>query len=213
MTRQAKEDPPALNRKYGLAIKQLVSTALPVAVQFTILAVALTYILGGAGFLPDGAIATQLMIWSIPIGWTNSLTQYVLIALDLQRRITRAFILAVSFNIIANLIFIPQYGYRAAALITIASEAILLVPFGLLLQGALGPIPWLKLVWRPIVAAGMMIAFMAAGWAAHPLIGLTLGLVTYPTVLLALRPFNDDELARLRPLLPGRLRRLRLIPG
>jgi O-antigen/teichoic acid export membrane protein len=213
MSRQAHEDRPALIRNYGLAIKLLVSTALPVAVLFTFLAEALTYLLGGAAFLPDGAIATQLMIWSIPIGWMNSLTQYVLIALDLQRRITRAFILAVSFNIVANLIFIPQYGYRAAAIITILSEAILLLPFGLLLRGALGPIPWLEFVWRPLAATGMMLALMAAGWAVHPVIGLVLGIVTYPAVLLALRPFNDDELARLRPLLPGRLRRLRVITG
>jgi O-antigen/teichoic acid export membrane protein len=117
----------------------------------------------------------------------------------------------VSFNIIANLIFIPQYGYRAAAIITIFSEAILLIPFGLLLRGALGSVPWLEFVWRPLVATGMMLALTAAGWAAHPVIGLLLGIVTYPAVLLALRPFNDDELARLLPLLPGRLRRLRVI--
>jgi O-antigen/teichoic acid export membrane protein len=208
MSRQAREDRAALKRTYALGIKLLVATALPIAVLFTFLAESLTWILGGAQYLPDGAIATQIIIWSIPIGWMNSLTQYVLIALDLQRRITGAFIVAVSFNIIANLIFVPQYGYRAAALITIASEAILLVPFGLLLQRALGSIPWLELVWRPLVATGMMLALMVTGWAAHPVIGLVLGLVTYPAVLLALRPFNEDEMARLRPLLPGRFKRL-----
>ena len=206
MSRQAKEDPAALKRNYGLAIKLLVSTALPVAVLFTFLAVALTYVLGGAEFLPDGAIATQLMIWSIPIGWMNSLTQYVLIALDLQRRITRAFILAVSFNIIANLIFIPQYGYRAAAIVTILSEAILLVPFALLLQGTLGKIPWLELIWRPVVAAGAMVAVLLVGWPMQPMLALVIALLVYPAVLLALRPFNEEELVRLRPLLPRRLR-------
>ena len=204
MSRQAREDRAALKRTYALGIKLLVSTALPIAVLFTFLAEALTVVLGGAAFLPDGAIATQLMMWSIPIGWMNSLTQYVLIALDLQRRITWAFIAAVSFNIVANLIFVPQYGYRAAALITIASEAILLVPFGLLLRGALGTINWPELVWRPLVATGMMLAFTAAGWAAHPVIGVVLGMLAYPVVLLALRPFDEAEIARLRPLLPGK---------
>jgi len=133
MSRQAHEDRAALKRMYTLAIKLLVSVALPTAVIFTFAAEFLAGVLGGAQYLPDGAIATQLMIWSIPIGWMNSLTQYVLIALDLQKRITTAFVLGVGFKLIANLILIPQYGYRAAALTTIASEAVLLVPFALLL--------------------------------------------------------------------------------
>ena len=89
MSRQAQEDRESLKRTYVLAIKLLLSLALPVAVLFTFLAYFLTNLLGGAQYLPDGAIATQIMIWSIPFGWINSLTQYVLIALDLQRRIMR----------------------------------------------------------------------------------------------------------------------------
>src|SRR4029079_3121711 len=68
MSRQAHEDRPALKRNYALAIKLLGTVALPLAVIFTFLAYVLTGILGGSEYLPDGAIATQLMIWSIPIG-------------------------------------------------------------------------------------------------------------------------------------------------
>lgn len=208
MSRQAREDRDALKRNYGLAIKLLVSTALPVAVIFTFLAYTLTGVLGGSEFLPDGAIATQLMIWSIPVGWINSLTQYVLIALDLQRRITRAFIFAVSFNIVSNLILIPAYGYRAAALTTIASEMSLLIPFALLLHGALGRINWFGLLWKPIVSTLVMVAILLVGWPIQPFIALTVAILAYLTILMFLRPLNADELERLTPLLPGRLRRL-----
>jgi O-antigen/teichoic acid export membrane protein len=207
MSRQAHEDRPALKRNYMLAIKLLVSVALPLAVLFTFLAYTLTGILGGSEFLPDGAIATQLMIWSIPIGWINSLTQYVLIALNLQRRITWAFIVAVSFNIIANLIFIPEYGYRAAAIITIFSEAMLLVPFGLLLSGAFGRLPWVGMLWRPLAAAAAMVVVLLVGWPIQPFIALVVGTAAYIIVLFALRPLSDEEWARLSPLIPGRMRR------
>jgi O-antigen/teichoic acid export membrane protein len=149
MSRLAQQDKAALKRTYMLAVKLLFMTALPLAVIFTFLAYVLTTLLGGAEYLPDGAIATQLMIWSIPIGWINSLTQYVLIALDIQRRITRAFIIAVTFNIVTNLLLIPTFGYRAAALTTIASELMLLVPFALLLHSAMGRVNWLEIIWRP----------------------------------------------------------------
>ena len=208
MSRQAHDDRAGLRRSYILAIKLLVSVALPLAVAFTFMAYALAGLLGGAQYLPDGAIATQLMIWSIPIGWMNSLTQYVLIALDLQRRITRAFIVAVTFNIVTNLIFIPQYGYRAAALTTIASEAVLLVPFGLLLHGALGRLPWFSMVWRQATAAAAMFAVLAFAWELQPLLALIVASLVYGSVLWLLRPLDADEIARLLPLLPARLRRV-----
>jgi O-antigen/teichoic acid export membrane protein len=208
MSKQAHEDRAAFKRTYILAVKLLVMMALPVAVLFTFLAYFLTGILGGSQYLPDGAIATQLMIWSIPIGWINSLTQYVLIALDLQQHITRAFVIAVTFNIAANLIFIPQYGYQAAALTTIASELILLIPFGLLLRGALGHINWLGTLWRPVTASGVMLGLTLLIWDFQAGVAVVTGSAAYGLVLLALRPFSEDELNRLQPLLPGRLRRI-----
>jgi O-antigen/teichoic acid export membrane protein len=211
MSRQAHEDRDALRRTYMLAIKLLMILALPVAVLFTFLAYFLTGILGGAQYLPDGAIATQIMIWSIPFGWINSLTQYVLIALDLQRRVMRAFVLAVSFNVISNLLLVPTYGYQAAALTTIASEFVLLVPFVTLLHSALGPLNWWQMIWRPAAAAGSMLVVMGLIWPLEPVIALGCGVGVYPAVLLALRPLTREEGERLRPLLPGHLHR-RLLP-
>jgi O-antigen/teichoic acid export membrane protein len=206
MSRQAREDRPALKRNYGLAVKLLVSAALPAAIAFTFMAYTLTQLLGGAEFLPDGAIATQLMIWSIPIGWINSLTQYVLIALDLQRRITRAFVIAVSFNIITNLIFIPAYGYRAAALTTIASEAVLLILWGWMLTSAIGSVAWPRILWKPVAATGAMLGVLLLGWPIQSFLALVIGVLVYGGVLLALRPFEADEWATLAPILPGRIR-------
>ncbi|MBZ0299550.1 MAG: flippase, partial [Anaerolineae bacterium] len=208
MSRQAHEDRDALKRTYTLAIKLLLLIALPVAVVFTFLAYFLTGILGGSQYLPDGAIATQVMIWSIPFGWINSLTQYVLVALDLQRRITRAFAIAVTFNIVSNLIFIPQYGYQAAALTTIASEFMLLLPFVRLLHQALGRLNWLAMIGRPAAAAGVMFGAMWLGWSLHPAVGLVAGAFAYLAALLVLRPLSAAEIERLRPLLPGRIRNL-----
>lgn len=212
MSRQAQEQVdegrPALRRTYTLAIKLLVSVALPLAVLFTFMAETLTWVLGGSEFLPDGAIALQLMIWSIPFGWINSLTQYALIAVNLQRRITQAFIIAVTFNITANLIFIPQYGYRAAAITTIFSEIVLLLGFGWLLQGALGRLNWLDMVWRPCAAAAVMLVVLIAGWSAQPALAVMIACLIYPVVLLALRPLSTIELGMVAPILPGRMRRI-----
>jgi len=212
MSRQAQENRDALRRTYFLGIKILVGIALPMAVGFTFLAETLTFILGGTQYLPDGAIALQIMIWSIPVGWMNSLTQYVLIAVDLQRYITRAFFAAVLFNIVVNLIFIPQFSLVAAALTTIASETVLLIGFGVLMQRALGKINWWNLVWRQCAATITMIAMTLI---LVPIFGAIIALVAssvvYLVVLLGLRPLEAEELEWLLPMLPGRLRELRLV--
>jgi O-antigen/teichoic acid export membrane protein len=214
MARQSREDREALRRTYCFGIKLLFTLAMPTAVIFTFLAEPLTTLMGGQQYLPEGAVALVLMIWSIPIGWMNSLTQYALIALDMQTQITRAFFAAVLFNIVTNMLFIPQYGFVAAALTTIASELVLFIPWGLMMQRGLGArLPWMGLLWKPAAAAGVMtLAALAAPGGLLP--GLIIGCAAYGVSLLALHPLDSNEQRLLGRMLPARLmpwaRRLRL---
>ena len=210
LSRYARRDRKLLSASYFLSIKLLLALALPLAVWMTLAARTLTAILGGAQYLPDGALALQLMVWSIPIGWVNSLTQYALIAVDKQRRVTIAFLIATSFNIIVNLIFVPRYGFQAAALSTIASEAALLIPFLWVLRREM---PGLNLatagemLWRPTLAgAGMLLAALALMAAGLSALALLLAPPVYIMFWWRLRPLNAAERRRLRPLVPMRFR-------
>ncbi len=197
ISRQAREDRKALRATYHLSIKLLVLVALPMAVAMTLLARLFVRILGGSAFLPHSAIALQLMIWSIPFGWINSVTNYLLIALDRQRKLTRAFAIGLAFNIAANLIFIPAYGYRAAAVITIFSELVEGAAFYYYVRRYLGPVPWAGLLWRPAVAALVMGAtVMVLGGAP----ALPVAFLVYPLVALALGVLGPRERAALAPL-------------
>ncbi len=206
MARQAHEDKTALRRNYIFGFKSLYMVALPLAIVTTFIAPTLIGILGGAEFLPEGGIALQIMIWSILIGWMNSLTQYVLIALDRQRLITGSFIVAVGFNILANLIFLPQYSYRAAATITIFSELALLVGFYRLIQGDLGNLNYLQILWRPTIAGGVMLGGMVLFSTFGLMLAVIFGVILYPIVLLFLNPLTSEEAARLGRVLPARIR-------
>ncbi len=172
MSRQAVEDRPALMRSTRVGIRLLVLMALPLAVMTTFIAPTLVLVLGGPEYLPHAGLALQIMIWSIPFGWINSITNYILIALGQQSKLTRAFIVGLSFNIIANLILIPRYSYVAAALITILSELVEGFVFVVYLERALGSIRWLGLLWKLFVSAGLMFGAMFVTWSIQPLIGL-----------------------------------------
>lgn len=209
MSRQAQENREAFIKTYGLGLKLLFALSIPLAVVFTVLAEFLTQFMGGAQYLPDGAIAIQVMIWSIPFGWMNSLTQYALIALDLQKRITVAFAVAVTFNIVSNMIFIPSFSFVAAAITTILSEAVLFVFFAQLMQiGTAQSLPWVSWLWRPVIAGGGMLILVGISapfslWGA-----LLLGVIGYSVVFVALRPLNTEEQMMFGRLLPHRIKPL-----
>ena len=202
ISRQIQSDSRAARRTFRMSIKLMVLIALPVAVVTTVLAEPLIAVLGGAEFLPHGAIALRLIIWSIPVGWINSVTNYVLIALGQERVQVRAFMIGVAFNIAANLLFLPAYSYRAAAVITIASEVVLLMVFNIYLQQRMPDVRWFRLLWRPAAAGAAMGAVTLAGAQVHVLAGVILGLLVYPAGLWLLHVFGEEEKRILQTLLP-----------
>ncbi len=207
MSRQADESPHQMMTTYRLAVKLLIVVALPLAIVTLCAAPLLVQVLGGSDYLPHGAVALQLMIWSIPIGWINSITNYVLIALGRQRMLTRAFVVGLGFNLIANIIFLPKYDYPATAVIAILSELILLVAFYYYLRPALGPVHWPEIAWRPTVAAGLMGLVTWAGCRLHWVLGVVLGLGAYAIALALLRVLTREERDILATVLPARLKR------
>ncbi len=204
MSRYAVSARDSLRRAYLLSLRLLLILALPIAVVFTFAARELIILLGTEQYLPHSQIALMILIWFLPLSYVNSVTHYVLIALDEQRFLTRAFLLGVSFNVIANLIFIPIYSYKAAAVITILSEVVLLTPFYIRLRKHLGAVSWARLVWRPLAAAAAMaaVAWLLRGQTVF--VSLPAAGVVYLVALLGLRAFTDEDRALLRRLTPER---------
>jgi O-antigen/teichoic acid export membrane protein len=145
------------------------------------------------------------MIWSVPIGFVNSVTQYALIAVNQQRFLTRAFVIGVAFTGAANLALVPRYGYVAAAAILIPAEISLFIPFYWAVRRYVTPMPWVSLLWRPVVAAGLDAAVTwgleRAGIPA--ILAWIAGFLVYLAMLLALRAFRGEEFDVIKARLPG----------
>jgi O-antigen/teichoic acid export membrane protein len=202
ISRQIQSSLSDARRTFRMSVKLLLLVALPLAAVTTLLAPVMISILGGREFLPQGAIALQLVIWSIPIGWINSVTNYVLIAFNRERLLTWAFVAGVVFNVGANLIFLPRYGIVAASIITILSEMVLVVFFARFLRPAMPNIGWLKILKRPLIAAAIMIVAVALGDRIGLVVALLLGMAGYGLALWLLRVFGDEERRIVASLLP-----------
>jgi O-antigen/teichoic acid export membrane protein len=207
MSRFAATSRESLIRAYKLSLRLLLLLALPLAVGTPFVAYELILFLAGEGFLPDSMIVLQLLIWFLPFSFINQVTQYVLIAINQQRHLTRAFVIGVIFNLVANLIFIPIYGYRAAAVTTILSEWALLIPFYILVRKNLCTVPWFDIAWRPAVAAGIMGTVL---WFIDDLnffVTVAIGGVTYLLALLLVGGLTQQDMDVIWRAVPlGRLR-------
>ena len=207
LSRQAAEDRNRLRRSYQLSAKLLTIAALPTAVTMTLLARPMVWLLSGPQYLPQGAIALRLLVWSIVFGWINSLTNYLLIALDRQRYVVAASAARVVFAVAANLLVVPRFGYVASTWIIIGGELMLNVLFAIDIRRQLGGVAWGKTVGRPLIAG---LAMGATAWSleatSRPL-ALVLSWVIYVAGLILLRALTEEDQRRLASLLPTPLRR------
>ncbi|HEX7594004.1 MAG TPA: flippase, partial [Anaerolineae bacterium] len=209
LSRYAANSKDAMLRAYVLSLKILLWVALPITVGTIFVSEALIGIFGGSAYLPDSAIALRVLIWFLPFSFINSVTHYVLIALGQQRFLTKAFIVGVVFNVAANLVAIPPLGYVGAALVTILSEIVLLLPFYYSVRKNLAAIPFGSIIWRPALAAsGMGIALWGLLPRAGLIVAVPLAGMLYAIVLIALGAIGDDERALLRLIVPLRWHQL-----
>jgi O-antigen/teichoic acid export membrane protein len=210
MSRFAASARDSLMRAYVLSLRLLLIVALPIAAGTPFIARGLILVLGGGEYLPDSEIALQLIIWFLPFSFINSVTQYVLIAIDQQSFLTKAFLIGVVFNIVANLLVIPAYSYKGAAVVTVLSEIVLLIPFYYSVRKHLGQLPWVSLFWKPAVASLFMAGVM---WLVADLPWLLLvpvGATVYLVVLALVGGFRQPDMDLLRALVPSERFRSRL---
>ena len=90
-------------------------------------------ILGGDKFSAS-VLTTRILLVGFPLFFITPITLWLAIVLHKTREMMFIYGFAAAFNLVANLVFVPNFGYNAAAVVTIISELlILLLSFGVLL--------------------------------------------------------------------------------
>jgi O-antigen/teichoic acid export membrane protein len=152
----------------------------------------------GADF-HDAAPALQLLAPYVLFGFVNGVLWRVLLASERDWTLLWVSLAVLGLNVALNLALIPEYGYKAAAVVSVLSEALILVPIALAVRRD-GLLP--DLSYAPLVClAGAVLAailWFVPGPAA--VVGL-LGSVVYG-VILVVAPGTVREAAR--SLLPAR---------
>lgn len=197
----------AMRRALIVSVKLLTWIAVPITVATIFIAEPLILLFAGAAYLPDSAIALKWLIFFLPFSFINSVVHYVLIALNEQRFLTRAFLIGLAFNLAANLIAIPALTYRGAAMVTVLSEFALLVPFYYALRKHMPPLEIVDIFWRPFVAGLAMGGVLYVLVAQNLLLALIAATIVYGVVLLVTGALGADEWLLVGKLAPKGLQR------
>lgn len=72
----------------------------------------------------------RILSFSYPVFFLSNLFLWVIITENKEKILPFVYGLSLVLNVILNLVFIPRYGYNAAAVITVVSELFILVFFG-----------------------------------------------------------------------------------
>jgi O-antigen/teichoic acid export membrane protein len=201
LSRFAESAQDSLLRAYTMSLRILIMISFPIVVGTVVLAQPIILFFGGEQYVPNSVIALQVLIFFLPFSYINSVTQYVLIAVNQQRFLTYGFIIGASFNILANLVMITLFGYVGAALVTIFSEIILLIPFMYGVRRYIGSVPLLSLMLKPAIASAVMGLVIWQLQMLNPFLIAAIGIVIYALVMLALRAFTEDDRYVVRELL------------
>lgn len=192
---QRADNPERLAHAQRITSYLLVTVAWVVVVVVSALAEPAIRLLAGTAYLPDAAGLLRVLVWFAPFSFFNGVFQYVLVATGQQRRIVPVFGTAVAFNLALNLLLVPVYGAFAAAALTVATEAVILLAF--LITGRSTATPMLTLagareLLRPIVSgcAGAVVALLLRD---QPWLAMAAGGATFVALALALRVVGPEE--------------------
>lgn len=202
MTRRS-GDADALARAGQVTTYTLITIAWMLVFSLTALSTIAIRVLAGADYLPEAAFLLRILIWFAPLSFINGVIQYLLVASNQQRRLVPAFGAAVIFNFGANLLFVPLYGARASAVLTILTEVVI---FGALAYVAvrspagINPSRIARRSWRPTLA-GLAASLVALALRDQPAIAISASTATFVIIAFAIRVVGDEERHLIRRLL------------
>lgn len=128
-----------LERAMGL----LLSVAFVVVLATLLLANAVVHLLLGARYM-DSAHVLKYLIWATVPMYLNFALNVGLLAMGRERVFLLTSSICLAVNFVGNLVLIPRFSWRAAAVLTVVTELVLLAQNVYWIRRAIGriPVPW-----------------------------------------------------------------------
>ncbi len=213
MTRLLTDNLTKLRLLIQYAFDFLLMLGVPLVVGGIVLAYPLIVVVSSPEFISDlsigfygSDIALQILLVAMLLAFISNLFGYTLLAGNQQIKLLYIAAGAAVFNVLANLAVIPEWGFRGAALTSIASEVIVIVAGFWLVRSLTGVRLRLWTTGKICLAAGVMGVTV---WWLQPvtyelwqnknlLVLIPLGMLIYGLIILATKAVTPEMWALVR---------------
>lgn len=141
LTRQLKDSAEKAASTIQHSFDFLVAMAMPIVVGAQVLAYPFIFIVSSPEFLSrvdegfyGSDVAMQLLVFAMFFSFLSSVFSFTLIAIGYQGKLLYISAVGAVFNILANLVVIPTWGFRGAAFTSVLSEIIIVILAALMLK-------------------------------------------------------------------------------
>jgi O-antigen/teichoic acid export membrane protein len=190
-------DEPRARRTIQLSTDLFVVLGVPLVAGGLVLAPALVELAAGSDF-EDATTPLRILLAAGALGWVNGVFGYALIAKDRQLSALWLNGAALAFNVGLNLLLVPRYGIVVAAVVTVASEILILAGSYILMRRYFEFFPVPRTLLPAIVAAAAMAGLLWALDDAPVLLLLPLGAAVYAGLIWLTSPASRELVAGVR---------------
>ena len=159
MSSYSKVSKDSLSKSFRLAVKYMLMLAIPMAFGITLLSDRIITAIYGAEFLPSSP-ALVIMIWCHILVFCVIVFDTLLVSIELQRKVFVATGVTAIFNVVANLLLIPQLGFIGAAIALLLSYLLATVLYLHYLPKSFKLLDW-RFVIRSALASFLMSLFIS----------------------------------------------------
>jgi O-antigen/teichoic acid export membrane protein len=160
---------PEQRERLEKAMGLLLSAAFVIVLATMVFADALVPLLLGSRFA-ESAAALKILIWAVILRYLNYALNMRLLAGGHERVFVATSLTCLAVNFIGNLVFIPIFSWRAAAVLTVMTELALLAQNVYWVRRAVGAVPrplgWARI---SLVFVVLLLATFAGGRVVSPL--------------------------------------------
>ncbi|MFA7244327.1 MAG: flippase [Patescibacteria group bacterium] len=144
------------------SITIMLAVAMPLTITCVVFSKEIILFLSNADFL-SGSWALMILSFALPLIYFDNLLGEILLANDERKLLIKISIFILSFNLIANLIFIPLFSFIGAAVTTVVSELLLLLINAHYTQKIVGYRFNFRLIFKVLLAAflALVVGFLS----------------------------------------------------
>ena len=190
-------DEPRARRAIQLSTDLFVALGAPLVAGGLVLAPALVELAAGSDF-EDAATPLRILLAAGALAWINGAFGYALIAKDRQLSALWLNLAALAFNVGLNLLLVPRYGIVVAAVVTVASEVLILVGSYVLMRRYFDFFPAPRTLVPAVLAAAAMAGVLWVLRDAPVLLLVPLGAAVYAGIMWITSPASRELVAGVR---------------